>query len=257
MSLTGKKALLIGARRRIGRGIAQALAQAGCDVGVNDVVRDDDAEETLRLVRSYNREAEFYEADNSNSSQEDGMIGGFVDRFGRIDILVNNAYWAEHLPFLEIPEETWNRTLAVSVTGFFLCSQAAAKQMIEQGDGGSIVSTSSVHARRAWKDDAGYGVAKAAVLRLTESMALDLGQYDIRANAIMPGFMDTDHVYETKAPPVGSAPATHQPFVPLQRFGTPEDIGKAVVFLSSPAAANITGVSLPVDGGLLTTGVYG
>ena len=98
-------------------------------------------------------------------------------------------------------------------------------------------------------------MAKAGILRLTESMALDLGQYGIRCNAVMPGYMNTGHIFGTEAPLVGSAPEELHSFIPLKRQGTPEDIGRAVAFLCSPAAGNITGASLPVDGGLLATGV--
>jgi 3-oxoacyl-[acyl-carrier protein] reductase len=255
MTLSDKKALVTGGRRRIGRGIVLALAEGGCDVGVNDIELDEDGEETLRLVREMGREAEFYTADISDSGQVQGMIEAFVRRFGRIDILVNNPYWSQNKPFLEIYEATWDRTLDVCLKGFFLCSQAAAREMVKQGEGGSIVSTSSVHARRAWPTDAGYGVAKAGILRLTESMALDLGQHGIRCNAVMPGYMNTDHVFGTEAPAVGSAPEQLHSFIPTKREGTPEDIGRAVAFLCSPAAGNITGASLPVDGGLLVTGV--
>ena len=121
--------------------------------------------------------------------------------------------------------------------------------MVAQGDGGAIVSTSSVHGRRAWKTDTAYGAAKAGVLRLTESMAVDLGEHGIRCNAILPGHMDTDHVFNTPPP----APGGGSKKVPLRRPGTPEDIGRAAAFLCSPAAGCITGVSLPVDGGLLAT----
>ena len=127
--------------------------------------------------------------------------------------------------------------------------------MVQQGEGGCIVSTSSVHAYRAWPDDTAYGVAKAGVLRLTESMAVDLGSHNIRCNAVMPGYMDVTHIFGTQAPSVGSVSEDLKANIPLQRRGTPEDIGRAVAFLCSPAAGNITGASLPVDGGLLTTGV--
>ena len=257
MSLSGKKALVTGGRRRIGRGIVLALAEAGCDVGVNDIEKGEDGEETLRLVREMGQETEFYAADISDPGQVQGMIDGFVERFGRIDILVNNPYWSQNQPFLEIDHETWYRTMDVSLNGFFLCSQAAAKEMVNQGQGGSIVSTSSVHAKRAWPNDTAYGVAKAGIVRLTESMALDLGKYGIRCNAVLPGYMDTNHVFGTEAPAIGSAPERLHPFIPTKRQGTPEDIGRAVAFLCSPAAGNITGVALPVDGGLLTTDVPG
>jgi len=125
--------------------------------------------------------------------------------------------------------------------------------MVERGEGGCIVSTSSVHARRAWKTDTAYGVAKAGILRLTESMAVDLGQYGIRCNAVLPGHMDTDHFFGTPPPDLGSINDELQMSVPLRRRGTPEDIGRAAAFLCSPAAGCITGVSVPVDGGMLTT----
>lgn len=255
MPLSGKKALVTGGRRRIGRGIVQALTEAGCDVGVNDIENDEAGIETLRLVKETGREAEFYAADISDPDQVQAMIDAFVERFGGIDILVNNPYWWQNKAFLEIDHKSWYRTINVSLNGFFLCSQAAAREMVKQGKGGCIVSTSSVHAKRAWPHDTAYGVAKAGIVRLTESMALDLGSYGIRCNAIMPGHMDTNHVFGTEAPAVGSAPEGLHPNIPIRRQGTPEDIGRAVAFLCSPAAGNITGVSLPVDGGLLTTGV--
>jgi NAD(P)-dependent dehydrogenase (short-subunit alcohol dehydrogenase family) len=142
----------------------------------------------------------------------------------------------------------------VGLKGFFLCSQQAARAMVEQGEGGSIISTSSVHGARAWPGDTAYGAAKAGVLRLTESMAVDLGEHGIRCNAILPGHMDTDHVFGTPPPERGSVGKENYRTLPLRRRGTPEDIGRAVAFLSSDAAGCITGVSLPVDGGLLAVG---
>ena len=255
MELIGKKALVTGGRRRIGRGIARALAAAGCDVGINDIERDAEAEETLKLIRQEGREAEFYLADTSDSGQVGAMFDAFLGRFGRIDILVNNPYWSQNAPFLEITEEVWDRTLDVSLKGFFLCTQAAARVMVKQGGGGSIVCTSSVHARRAWPNDTCYGVAKAGILRMVQSAAVDLSPYGIRCNAILPGYMDTGHAFGTPLPGHGSLDEDLRKFIPTQRRGTPEDIGRAVVFLSSQAGSQINGASLPVDGGLLVTGV--
>ena len=252
--LSGKKALITGGKRNIGRGIALALAEAGCDVGINDLVGDEDADRTLELVRQKGQEAEFYAADIADSGQVDGMFEAFLDRFGRIDVLVNNPYGGRGAAFLELTEENWDKTIDVSLKGFFLCSQRAARAMVAQGEGGAIISTSSVHGARAWKNDTAYGVAKAGVLRLTESMAVDLGEYGIRCNAILPGHMNVQHEYGTTAPAVGSGGEQLRDGVPLGRRGTPEDIGRAVAFLASPAAGNITGASLPVDGGLLALG---
>ena len=251
--LTGKKALITGGKRRIGRGIALALAEAGADVGFNDLSDDGDAEITLGLIRDMGRDAEFFAADISNVVQVKSMFEAFLKRFGSIDILVNNPYGGTGQPFLDLTEENWDKNIDVGLKGFYLCSQQAARSMVAQGHGGVIVSTSSVHGRRAWKGDAAYGAAKAGVIRLTESMAVDLGEHGIRCNAILPGHMDTDHVFNTPPPDQGSLEAPHGDGVPLARRGTPEDIGRAVAFLCSPAAGCITGVALPVDGGLLAT----
>src|SRR5437016_13631901 len=166
MLLEGKKALITGSRRGIGRAIALALAREGCDIGLNDVVRDEEAEKTLGALEALGRKATFGVADISDSAQVSRLFDDFLAAHGRVDILVNNAYWASNRPFLEIPEEDWERTMAVCVKGYFLCSQRAAREMArQQPAGGSIVSIASVHARRAWPDDTAYGVAKAAVER--------------------------------------------------------------------------------------------
>ena len=250
-SLAGKKALVTGGKRNIGRGIALSLAEAGCDVGINDLTRDDDAEETLRQLRETGVACDYFGADISDSGQVEGMFGSYLERFGRIDILVNNPYAGTGEGFLELTEANWDQNLDVGLKGFFLCSQQAARAMVATGEGGSIVSTSSVHAERAWKQDTAYGVAKAGILRLTKSMAVDLGQHGIRCNAVLPGHMNTAHVLGTPAPAVGDIEEQLFGAVPLRRRGTPEDIGRAVTFLSSPAAGCITGVCLAVDGGLL------
>lgn len=256
-TLQGKKALVTGGKRRIGRGIALALATAGCDVGINDLHADADSDTTQEQIRAMGREAEFYQGDIADPTKVEEMFKGFLARFGQIDILINNPFGGTGQPFLELTEANWDANLDIGLKGFFLCSQHAARAMVEQGTGGCIVSTSSVHGARAWKGDTAYGAAKAGVLRLTESMAVDLGQYGIRCNAILPGHMDTDHIFATPAPPQGSIGEDFFSSVPLRRRGTPEDIGRAVVFLCSPAAGCITGVSLPVDGGLLAAGPGG
>lgn len=252
MVLAGKKALVTGGKRRIGRGIALALAEAGCEVGINDLEEDEDAHQTLRLIEGFGRQSAFFGADITSASQVGAMMDGFVSRFGGIDILVNNPFYARHQPFLDIAEEEFDRTLAVCLKGYFLCSQQAARRMVAQGRGGSIVSISSVHAHVVWENDTAYGVAKAAILRLTQSMAVELGKYQVRCNAILPGFMDTDHVFGDPPPALNPGlgpPRAHH--TPTLRCATPEEIGRATVFLSSPAGGNITGVALPVDGGLL------
>jgi NAD(P)-dependent dehydrogenase (short-subunit alcohol dehydrogenase family) len=250
-ALDGRKALVTGGKRSIGRGIALALAEAGCQVGINDLEEDDDARETIRRIEAMGRKAAFYAADISDDGQVQTMMADFVADFGTIDVLANNPYWSKNRPFLELEADNWSRTMDVCVKGFFLCSQAAARVMVEHGHGGSIASIASVHAGAVWKNDCAYGVAKAAILRLTRSMAVELGRYGIRANAILPGFMDTDHEFGTPPPAPDTSEVGSCGSSPLGRPSTPEDIGRAIAFLASPAAATITGVSLPVDGGLL------
>ena len=192
-SLEGKKAFVTGGKRRIGRGIALAFAEAGCDVGINDLELDEDGEETMRLIREMGRETAFYEADISDSLQVEAMFTSFIEKFGRIDILANNPYGGKGQPFLELTEENWDANLDVGLKGFYLCSQQAARVMVAQGDGGAIVSTSSVHGQRAWKTDAAYGAAKAGVIRLTQSMAVDLYRvFDEWIREIPP-----EHVHES------------------------------------------------------------
>ena len=131
-SLEGNKALVTGGKRSIGRGIALAFAEAGCDVGINDLTLDADGEETVRLIREMGREAEFYAADIANSTQVDAMFAAFLERFGRIDVLANNPYAGKQEPFLEISEEEWDANLDVGLKGFYLCSQRAARGRCER-----------------------------------------------------------------------------------------------------------------------------
>ena len=255
MLLEGKKALVTGAGRGIGRAIAVALAREGCDVGINDLHADDNARETERLVREAGREPLVLPADVSQSGPVREMIDRLVERFGRIDIAVNNAASWRMRPFLEIPEDEWDRYIDIQLKSVFLVSQAAARSMAKSG-GGCIVSISSVHAYRAWPDDAVYGVSKAGVVRMTMSMALDLAEHRIRCSAVAPGYIDSrllpQEREQERGHPEYEGPVV--PVVPSRRIGVPDDIANAVVFLCSPQASYVNGTCLLVDGGFLTQG---
>src|SRR5262249_52461444 len=213
------------------------------------------AEETRAGIEAAGRRAHLLTADHSDAGAVQAMVAEFVAMFGRIDILVNNAASWKMAHFLEISEADWDRYLATTLKGVFLCSQAAARAMAASG-GGSIVSIASVHAYRAWPNDAVYGIAKAGVVRMTMSMALDLADRGIRCNAIAPGYIDSRLL-----PPEREAQRGHPdyeapvvPCVPSRRIALPDDIASAVVYLCSPAASYVNGTCLLVDGGFLTQG---
>jgi len=254
--LTGKVALVTGGSRGIGRAIALGFARAGAQVVVASR-KQAGVDAVAAEIRQLGGTALEIAAHLGDDQAIEARVENALAAFGRIDVLVNNAYWAAHHPFHEIPEEVWDRTLDVCLKGYFLCGQQAARAMIDQGDGGCIVNISSVHAHRVWPGDTSYGVAKAGINRLTQTMAVDLGPHRIRCNAVQPGYVDTHRAFGDPAPEYGSAPPHLHSFIPLRRHTTPEDIGRAVVFLCSPAGACISGVSLPLDGGLLATGVPG
>jgi NAD(P)-dependent dehydrogenase (short-subunit alcohol dehydrogenase family) len=257
MLLEGKNALITGSRRGIGRGIALALAREGCDIGLNDVERDAEAEKTIQAVEALGRRVTFGVADVTDSARVSRLFDDFLAAHGRVDILVNNPYWTENRPFLEITEEEWDRTMAVCVKSYFLCSQRAAREMVrQQPPGGSIVSIASVHAYRAWDNDTAYGVAKAAIVRMTMSMAHDLAGTGIRANAIAPGWIDSrvlppEREHERASRGYGDNAVS---WIPSRRIGVPEDIAGAVVALCSPLGAYVNGTCLLVDGGFLSGG---
>ena len=256
MLLEGKKALITGSRRGIGRGIAALLAREGADVGINDIERDQAAEDTLELVRAEGRNASWHHADIADSEQVRRMFNEFIAEHGHIDILVNNAVSSIKKPFLDIAERDWDFEVGNALKGYFLCSQRAAHEMVRRGQGGRIVSISSVHAFRAWPNDLVYGVCKAGLIRMTSSMALDLAGHDINCNCVAPGYIDSrplppgqEHL---RAGPGYADEA--KSWIPAGRGGVPEDIAKAVLFLCSDLSDYVNGQCITVDGGFLAGG---
>lgn len=247
-------ALVTGSRRGIGRSIALTLAQQGYDIMVNDYQLDDLATATVADIQALGRAAHAIAADLGDMVQVQGLVDQTVDRFGRIDVLVNNAATWSMQSVMDVTEEAWDRVVDVDLKGPMFCAQAAARYMIQQG-GGGIVSISSVHRQRCWADDVVYGICKAGIARMTESLALELGPHGIRVNAVAPGYIDS-RVPSPDDTPIGQ-PAYAGPVIPvtpLRRIGLPEDIAKVVAFLVSDQASFMTGQTLTVDGGFLLGG---
>ena len=256
MLLEGKKALITGSRRGIGRGIADLFAIHGADVGINDVESGEDAEQTVNMVKSHGRAASWHKADIANSSDVNRMFEDFIEEHGTIDILVNNAVASRKNNFLDITEEDWDFEVGNALKGYFLCSQKAALQMTKQGTGGRIVSISSVHALRAFPNDTVYGVCKAGLIRMAQSMAVDLAGHNITSNCIAPGYIDSRPLSLEQEHLRGGLDYAQQAlaWIPARRGGVPLDIARAVLFLCSELGDYVNGQCITVDGGFITGG---
>lgn len=247
--LTGKVALVTGASRGIGRGIAIELAKEGASIAVNYTGRVDAAAETVVILRALGVQAEMYQANVGVPSEAAAMVEKVVQDFSKIDILVNNAGICPFADFFDIDEENWRRTIDVNLGGAFFCSQAAARHMRDAGKG-VIVHIGTVTSYRAGATQVHYAASKGGINSLTTSMAYSLGKYGIRVNAILCGGVPTDINTPPGEPIRRKAPNKH---LPMGRIGDPEDLGKAAVFLCTDDSEWITGTLFPVDGGYLAT----
>ncbi len=254
--LDGKRALITGARKGIGRGIALTLAAEGASVGVNDLIDDEVTARTLSLIQDHGARASMHQGDVSTVSGIHAVVDGFVVAQGGIDILVNNAIFPDQArPLFDTDETYWDRMMDLSLKGYFFASQRAARHKVDQSMGGRIVCLSSVHAYAAWKDWTAYGVAKAGLRRMVKGLAVDLAGTGITANCIAPGAISS--ALPDDGEDVDGAPHSTQQLpwlqtrVPAQRGGLPSDIAGAVLFLTSDLGAYVNGETTLVDGGLM------
>ena len=247
VDMTGKVALITGSSRGIGRGCAVEMARAGADIAINYHSHPEDAENVANEVRAEGREALVVQADVSDRGAVDRMVEATVDRFGRLDIVVANAYYSKREPFLELSIQAVRRTWEVCMWGSFHTAQAGARQMVGQGGGGSILFISSVLAHVPMPTSMPYNSAKAGINQMCRTIAAELAPHRIRANVIEPGYTDTpgERQFATDEQIREAARG-----MPWGRLATIEDLGKAATFLCSDAADYITGTILKVDGGL-------
>jgi glucose 1-dehydrogenase len=255
MRLVGKVALVTGGSRGIGRAIALAYAREGAQVAVNYNRTPEGAAAVVEEIRAAGGEAEMYPGDVGDDAQMDGLFAKVIERFGRLDVYVNNANaqrpgtggW---VPYVDVGDEQLFVGFYLSFKAAFANGQRAARQMIAQGTGGAIINITSVHQERAWPHDSVYGSMKAAVKRLTMSQARELAPHNIRANAIAPGFIDVRLHPGERGEGYDRAAEIVLDQVPFGR-GAPSDIAETAVYLASDDARYVTGTCILVDGGML------
>lgn len=266
---SGKVALVTGSggQRGIGRTIAIRLAKEGANVVVNDLGgRDSESgglATILEEIQALGRDGLAIEADITDSHQIDNMVARIIDKFGRVDILVNNAAARHELdlvPVVDLDEKSWDITQEVNVKGTFLCSKAVAREMIRVGEGGKIVVISSIAGRQGIAERAAYCASKFAVIGFAQSLALELAQYGINVNTVCPGMVDTeriDHMAKVLMTSGESIDSYRQKMVehgastvPFGRVAQSSDVAKTVAFLCSKEAEYLTGLSVNVSGGL-------
>ena len=250
LSSTHPVAFVTGGARGIGLAIARWFLNHGHRVALIDIDAD-----TLAATEAALASPELVLAVNCDVSQPDQVaaaVAAVDSRFGRIDALVNNAGVAVFKPILQTSYEEWRHVLSTNLDGAFLCTQAVAPVMLRGGTGGSVVNIASISGLRASTLRVAYGTSKGALIHLTKQQAIELGNAGIRVNAIAPGPILTEMARQVHST---SIIADYFDAIPLNRYGTPEEIAEAVGFLCSAAASYVNGQVLAVDGGFETSGV--
>jgi len=245
-SLKNKVAVITGARRGIGRGIAEKLAEAGAQVVISDIDLKESQKTAKEIAEKFKQETAAVKCDVSNKKEVDALMRKTLEKFGKIDILVNNAGIFFQKPFLEYTETDWDRIIDTNLKGVYLCSQAAAKEMVKKNYG-KIVNISSIAGIIGYPGAAAYCASKAGIINLTREIALELAPNKINVNAVAPGVIETPmtkFIMENKKVFAQTLAA-----IPWKRQGQPMDIANAVLYLVSDEADYVTGQTLVVDGG--------
>jgi 3-oxoacyl-[acyl-carrier protein] reductase len=252
-AVQGKVAVITGSARGIGRASAELLIANGATVVLSDILREQGEETAKQLGPA----ASFVPCDISDRTQVEALIGGTVQRFGRLDVMVNNAginagLDNERVNIDGFLDATWHRIINVDLTGTFYCCRTAAAQMVKQR-AGSIINISSVAGVVALRLQIAFCAAKAGILKLTEAMACEIGPQGVRVNAISPGSVDVtanrlSEIPEAQGGYLNRAKSIAS-FIPQGRVGRPQEIAEAVLFLASDAASYVNGHNLIVDGG--------
>jgi len=247
LDFRGKVVLVTGAGRGIGPGIALRFAEAGARVVVNYRESREGAEAVVAEIEAAGGEALARRADVTRAKEVASLFQVCDEVYGRLDVLINNAGTYPVAGLLEMSEGEWDAVLDSDLKSVFLCTQAAARLMVDRGVQGAIVNIASIEAESPEPDHSHYDAAKAGVLMHTRSAAFELAPHGIRVNAVSPGLIWQPGIEESWPEGV----ARWQAATPLKRLGLPQDVADACLFLASPAARWITGVNLVVDGGVM------
>jgi len=248
--LKNKVAIITGARQGMGKTHALTLAKAGAKVVVSDI-SEEDCQKVVEEIEKEGGKALAVKCDVSKKKEVEEMVKKTVKKFGKVDILVNNAGICQFKPFLELTEEDWDRTIDINLKGYFLCSQAAAKEIAKQKSG-AIVNIASVAMGQqgiGFLSLVHYCASKGGIVSMTEALALELAPHNIRVNAIAPGIIDTPMIGSVKKDPKTMEATLGR--VPLRRAGKPQEVSNLVLFLASDESSYMTGTAIVVDGGWL------
>ncbi|MDR6124213.1 3-oxoacyl-[acyl-carrier protein] reductase [Bacillus sp. SLBN-46] len=246
MSLTGKAALVTGASRGIGREIALELARQGANVAVNFSGSEAKANEVVDEIKALGRDAVAIKCDVSNTQEVTEMVKASIDRFGKLDILINNAGITRDNLLMRMKEEEWDDVINTNLKGVFLCTKAVTRQMMKQRVG-RIINIASVVGVSGNPGQANYVAAKAGVIGLTKTTAKELASRNITVNAVAPGFITTDMTDKLSE----EVKAEMLKQIPLARLGEAKDIAKITAFIASDDSSYITGQTFHVNGGMV------
>jgi glucose 1-dehydrogenase len=248
MRLQNKVALVTGASSGIGLAIATRFAAEGAHVAVNYLPGGNRAEEAEKIAAAFPTPSLAVPGDVSKREDVERLVAQTVARFGRLDIAINNAGIEIKKPFLEVTDDEWNKVLAVNLFGAFLVSQAAARQMVRQGQGGRLINVSSVHEDIPFPQYTAYCASKGGVRMMMRNLAIELAPYKITVNNIAPGAIATPINQAVLDDPEARKNAVSE--IPWGRFGKPEEVAAVAVFLASDESEYVTGSTYYVDGGL-------